>query len=482
MGSDPLTLLVDSRVRFSTVTLDKDTIAEIKAAFAHRNPAYYKLKAMGYKTFKEKAIINTWKHEGGVMSIPRGGFRTLRTILRRRGVEFVVRDHRCMGNPTYAGRIPNYQGHQLRDYQIAARDSMVKAQNTIIRSGTGSGKTSALLAFAAEVKLPTLVVVWMGGLYEQWIRRIGEELGLSTKDIGEIRGTTRKFGPITVAMQQTLWGRLDEEITSYPGVLIVDEVHRAAAKTLREIVDAFPAYYRVGASDDERRADQKEFLIYDAFGQPTQDIKYDSLADQGHVVDVDVICVMTDYVPPIEYFDEMNFNVLLEDMVKNPKRNAMAMQIAKAATDAGEQVFVMSHRVQHCIDLNRMLNDAGVKSGLLVGAPEYKEEFQKSLLGMETGGLQVGVGTVQAIGTGLDLPDVSVAVVTTPIASNESTFRQARGRICRVAKGKDSATMYYLMDPLYGKKHVRNLCKWSRRVSIVVEGRVLPAETWLRQG
>lgn len=481
MGSDPLTLLVDSRVRFSTVTLDKDTIAEIKAAFAHRNPAHYKLKAMGYKTFKEKAIINTWKHEGGIMTIPRGGFRTLRTILRRRGIDFVVRDHRCMGNPAYAGRIPNYQGHQLRDYQIAARDSMVKAQNTIIRSGTGSGKTSALLAFAAEVKVPTLVIVWMAGLHEQWIRRINEELGLPTHEIGEIRGGVKRFGPITVAMQQSLWNKLTPEILQYPGAVIVDECQRAAAKTLREVVDEFPAYYRVGASDDERRADQKEFLIYDAFGHPSQDIRYDDLADQGHVIDVDVICVPTNYIPPDDYFDKPNFGELLDDMTNDVARNDLIASIVGAVTMTGEQCFVMSHRVQHCVDLVQRFAGSGIRAGLLVGDVKYKDDFQKTLVGMELGTIAAGVGTLQSIGTGLDLPKMGVAVVTTPIAGNETMFRQARGRICRTAKGKDSATMYYMLDKVYGKKHVKNLCKWSRRVSVMVDSKLVPAAEWLER-
>jgi superfamily II DNA or RNA helicase len=475
-------LYVDFRVHIAVVDLDVATLDEIKVAFTHDNPQHFKLKGMGYKAYKEPATIRTWEIRDGVLSLPRGGFKRVRAILRQRGYEYTVVDNRIKGDSHFTGQIPDYQGpYELRDYQKEAVVAMKEKQNTIIRSATGSGKTSALLAFAALIKLPTLVIVWQGPLYEQWIRRIREELKMPTASIGEIRGGIRKFGPITVAMQQSLWNRLTPEIVNYPGVLIVDECHRAAAKTLREVVDAFPAYYRVGASDDERRTDQKEFLIYDAFGQPSKDIPYNHLADQGHIIDVDIIVVPTEFGPSREYFTDSDFNTLLDEMTVDQKRNDLIMQIIGVASGLGEQVFVMSHRVQHCVDLVTMARNNGIKAGLLVGDIRYKKEFAQTLVEMELGTTSVGIGTVQSIGTGLDLPKIAVSVVTTPIASNETTFRQARGRICRTAKGKDSAVMYYLMDPKFGKKHVRNLCKWSRKVHVMVNQTLVPGETWLRQ-
>lgn len=476
-------IVIDSRARIRIDSDDAETIEEIKALFAHRNPKHYKLVGMGYKAWSEPAVIRTWAVENGVLSVPRGGAKALRGVLRRRGYTYRIVDRRTQGDPRFIGLVPDYRGHVLRDYQINARNALVKNENALLRSSTGSGKTSSLLAFAAEVKLPTLVIVWMSALYEQWIRRIAQELKMPTRDIGEIRGGVKRFGAVTVAMQQSLWNRLTPDIINFPGTLIVDEVHRAAARTLQEIVNAFPAYYRVGASDDERRTDQKEFLIYDAFGRPVQDTGYNMLADQGHVLDVEVICVPTDYMPPIAYFDDPNFQTLLDDMIHDPSRNHLAVTIAQTAATHGEQVFVMSHRVQHCVYLDEQLRHAGMKSGLLVGAPEYKKEFARTLMEMELGRIRVGVGTVQSIGTGLDLPDIAVSVVTTPIAGNETTFRQARGRICRIAKGKTGAIMYLLVDTkIYGKKHVRNLMKWSRKVSVVVENRLVSAEEWLRQG
>ena len=479
LGSGRMIIILDSFVRIFVVDLAPDVLAEIKAAFTYKNPTHFKLKAMGYKAFKEPANISTWKIENGVLLIPRGGFKKLRAILRNRKILFEIDDRRTLGDPRYAGQIPDYQGHQLRDYQCQAVDAMEKNQNTILRSSTGSGKTSALIALAARLKLPTLVIVWMGSLYEQWIRRVRDELKIS--DVGEIRGSVRKFRPITIAMQQTLWSRLDDEIKNFPGLVICDEVHRFAARTLLSTVHAFPAHYRVGASDDERRTDQKEFLLYDAFGHPSQDIQYNTLADQGHVIDVDVICVPTNFSPSSEYFNDPDFNVLLDEMTADVVRNDLIDRIVSIAVSTDEQVFVMSHRVQHCVSIVNRLKARGIKAGLLVGAEEYETEFKETLVGMELGTVRVGVGTVQSIGTGLDLPNISVAVAVTPIAGNETTFRQARGRICRTAIGKNSATFYYLMDPLYGRKHVRNLCKWSRRVSVMVNQSLVSGADFLRQ-
>src|SRR6185295_10926648 len=135
-------------------------------------------------------------------------------------------------------------------------DAIERYEQCLIRSPTGSGKTSALIAAIAKIGLPALVIMWDSGLLEQWQERIEKELGIPPEEQGLIRGGECRLRGITLAMQQTLnnykpkqW----DKILPVFGFVACDEVQRYAAKTFTEQVDRFPARYRVGLSADERR-------------------------------------------------------------------------------------------------------------------------------------------------------------------------------------------------------------------------------------
>ncbi len=74
--------------------------------------------------------------------------------------------------------------------------------------------------------------------------------------------------PITIAIQKTLAAHgVDDELRSFFGAVICDEVQLFGAKTFYEVIDPWPAKYRIGVSADERRKDRKEFLIHHQFGE-----------------------------------------------------------------------------------------------------------------------------------------------------------------------------------------------------------------------
>jgi hypothetical protein len=117
----------------------------------------------------------------------------------------------------------------------------------------------------------------------------------------------------------------------------------------------------------------------------------------------------------------------------------------------------------------------------LLGAQESNAEFKRTLAALNAGAFRAGVGTYQAIGQGLDVPPVSVAVCTTPVASHKQLFGQVRGRVCRTHEGKKSARAYVIHDLLvFGKKAIVDLTKWNRRVVVWSQGAWTPAEEYLQ--
>ena len=352
---------IDERVRFRLT--HPVLVAVIREAFTHDNPDYWKSKRFGFKKRVPRSIL-TYTQDGDAFSIPRGGLRRLRTLFTQHGVRCVVDDGRTTGDADLAGQIPPF-ALKLWPFQEVLVDAMFEHENILVRSSTGSGKTTAGFAAIARANLATLVVVPSGRVFDQWKERAERELRIPAKSIGLINATKRTIGPLTIAMQQSLATGYVEEIRDVFGFVLVDEVQGAAANTLYNVVDRLPSKYRIGMSDDERRSDKKEFLIYDLFGDVGADVDHAELVRDGFVVDVEIRVVPTEFDAPWyrEIEDEgrrmLAHDKLLEQITEDPARNARALQLATDEIAAGRQVLTMTDRREHAATLDRASSNAG---------------------------------------------------------------------------------------------------------------------------
>jgi superfamily II DNA or RNA helicase len=467
-----LRVVVDNRVRLPTGTLPEGFEGELQAAFDHPNPQWQKLRGMGYSTKGEPAVVRTWRYEPGAVSFPRGGMGRVRDALRRYGVAYEVADERVSEE---RAAIPGVR-QEPWPFQRACADALIARENALLRAPTGGGKTSIAIACAARLCVPTCFIVWNSGLFEQWRVRLQKELGLRERDVGVIRAGKWNLKPVTVAMQQTLSakGELPAEVNRYFGCVIADEVQRAASDTMYAAVDQFGARYRFGISADERRKDGKDFVTRDLFGDVAAEVDREQLVREGFILDVEIRVHRTSFEAPWYGHPsegrELDNHRLLEELTSHAARNGMVVSAAMREVEAGEQVIVLSRRVEHCKLLCRMLVAEGVTTGFLLGGADNRLEFRRSVAGLASGEIRVGVGTYEALGTGIDLPSVAVAVAATPIAGNKQFFNQVRGRVCRTAPGKSGARMHYFLDPAVHPGHLHNLVKWNESVRVFTGG------------
>lgn len=354
-----------------------------------------------------------------------------------------------------------------------------------------SGKTTAGLATYAAADVPTLVVVWTGGLLDQWVERLCKEMDLRKEDIGIIGGGKRRTAPITIAMQQTLAEGIDQRWLRGFGAIICDEVHRFAADSFFAAIDPFPAKYRVGMSADETRHDKREYLIHDLFGDVVADIKEQDVLDAGHVVDVEIRVVPTDFeanwyraavASGNKFYLRNAHHKLLRAMWEDKDRNYIIKKLVKSEVKAGEQVMVLSQRREHCLLLDREFTAAGITSGIMLGGAEAKSQFNQTKEDVRTGKARVITGTISAIGTGLDFPAIGRGIVTMPIANNKQLMQQVRGRFCRACEetGKTKGVLYYLWDrAVHGRKPLENLVRHNRTVLVLNNRGEWGKETWV---
>ncbi len=508
--TEPVTLVIDNRLRLTREQLDDELAKAIRAAFTHANPKHHRSKAMGfYPSKKEPPTIETWRDEEGQLTLPRGGMQRLRKVLFEYRVPWRNVDRRTEGNGPRG--LPPHRV-ELWDHQQELVDAMIRTESGVAHSPTASGKTTAAIALIARVQLTALVIVWSSNLLEQWIGRIEKELGLSRSDIGIIRGKRWDVRPITMAMQQTMNKGIPDNILQAFGIVICDEVQRFAASTFMQSVDKFPARYRFGISDDSRRKDGKTFLIKDMFGRVLHEVDRTTIEDAGLVMPVELRVIFTEFTSERyarqreiyncahdfgsdacrhcglgkhERSQAPNFNDLLEDLTRNKERDQLIRAIAASEIVAGNQVLAFSHRVQHCLNLRGGFSDDGHLSGLLVGGDEYAHQFDTSKRGLLDGTINAAAGTIQAVGQGMDVPNLSRGILATPITDNKQMIRQVSGRISRRAKGKTDAILYVLLDAPFGPEVVKRYRRWYDRVMVYVDGdyatgRYVEAKQWLK--
>lgn len=475
-------LVVDSRVRLSAGELLEGVAASLKEEFTHSNPVYYKLKAMNRPTWKESKTIETWDQDGSgsELSFPRGGAGRVLDILQEAGLRARFSDRRVQAP---VERLAH--SVKLRPYQERSSEEMIGLQNCLLRSGVGSGKTTTALGIIARLGQRALVIVNTVGLLELWLRRLESELGLGKKDVGIIQGKKRQLDrPVVVGMQQSMCkirGADRRAVRDAFGLLLVDEVHRSAAPTFMGAVDWIPAKYRFGVSDNETRKDGKHFLIYDMFGDAVE------VADEElvgyYTVEVELRLAPTrakvgwyrQIASHNPFDDEVqskpkelpDFGKLVDELSVDPARNEQVVDIVCEEHAGGHSVLVFTNRREHCRLIRALLKERGVEAGLLLGGKQYQKEFEETVRRLCTRELRAAVGTVQAMGTGIDMPPVDRGVLATPMPSNKQLFRQVKGRICRMAEGKTDAVLYYLFDDqAFGRSDAAKLMRWSARTSL----------------
>jgi superfamily II DNA or RNA helicase len=386
---------------------------------------------------------------------------------------------------------------KLWPFQEQMVERAIDARVCCLRAPPAAGKTTAGLALAARVDVPTLVIVWTGALLKQWVDRCVAELGVHPDWVGVINGDERRIGPITIGMQQTL-ANCAEDYAQHFGLVICDELQRFASDTFRDVIDKFASAYRVGISADERRADGKEFLIYDHFGDVAFEVEREELEAAGRIVDVEVRVVQSnfeclwyqDIVRKARFGSKQKvaiaFTRLVAEMANDSARNQLIGEIAREHVDAGQLVVALSHRREHCGVLSAEFDRVtGGRGGVLLGGKDNSDEYDRAKRGLADGSVRAAAATYQAFGTGMDVPSLEVGIFTTPVANSkmgQMQFDQFRGRFARSSAGKTKGIVYYVWDrAIYGQKPLKNLAKWCRSVTVRHHGQWVPVREFLKR-
>lgn len=341
------------------------------------------------------------------------------------------------------------------DGQKDAVKTMLRQEQGIVVAQPGWGKTNVALAFAAQVKTQTLVLVHTEDILQQWVDRIAE-LMPDTR-VGVIRGRERRIGDITISTVQTFRRvlRTRSGLENRFGAVILDEAHHAPANTFDEILNSMPAKYRFGFTATDKRADGRHPYMTTVLGPVVFRSKFKSK------VPVKVIPVKSGF----NYrwrgsWDWRNLlNALKEDRARNQK---IAIRVVRCLKK-GHSTLVLSREIDHLENIlghiKIELENQGVtdKPVILAAKLMSKDERRETLDKFRAGEIKCVLAT-QLADEALDVPILSRIFLTFP-GKHDGRIIQQVGRALREHPEKANAVIYDVVDDRVGVLRKQ----WMRR-------------------
>ncbi len=322
-------------------------------------------------------------------------------------------------------------------------DSLRKqgAKKSLVISATGTGKT--LLA-AFDVKAfqakKLLFVVHRGTIARKamesfkFIFGSDRTMGLYTGGLHELDADF-VFCTVQTINNERHLNQFGKQEFDY---IIIDETHRAGAKTYRKVLDYFEPRFLLGMTATPERMDG--FDIFPLFDHNiAHEIRLKSAMDQGLVSPFHYFGVTDISIGGNPLDENSDFNLLIA-----PERVDRIIEIAEQyGCDSGViRGLVFCSRVDEANELSRLFELRGYRAISLSGTNSETERLQ-AITNLESTDDSQKIDyifTVDVFNEGVDIPRVNQIIMLRPTQS-ATIFVQQLGRGLRNTAGKDYLTV-----------------------------------------
>jgi superfamily II DNA or RNA helicase/HKD family nuclease len=312
---------------------------------------------------------------------------------------------------------------------------------SLLISATGTGKTvlSALDAKQVGAKKLLFVVHRLNiakKAMAEFRRVFGNEVTMGIYSSGEELNTTSDYIFSTV---QTI--NSDFHIRKFNKTefdyIIIDETHRAGAKTYQRIIDYFKPKFLLGMTATPERTDG-----FDIFSLFNHSIGYEIRLQKA---------MEADLLAPFHYFgvtditldgkqldDKADFNKLSSEQ----RVNHIIETLNEYGCDSGKpRGLVFCSRIDEARALSAAFNSRGLKSKTLTG-DDTEEDREEAIQRLESDGSNKldYLFTVDIFNEGVDIPSVNQVVMLRPTTSS-IVFVQQLGRGLRKSNNKEYLTV-----------------------------------------
>lgn len=336
----------------------------------------------------------------------------------------------CTAAPKVIKKFEMSDSFKLRPYQqIGVNeifDNFKKGNNDVmLQAKTAYGKTIITPYIIQELQLRTLIVVDQTFLSDQMFSEI---TGNCDADVTQLTSKNPRFADITITTFQLLNKnpKLLESMKGEFGLLIIDEAHVAACKSIVNLTSFIDARYRLGLSATPTRSDGLDSVLTDIFSN-TKVIgeNPNNMTVHIHSFATNVgfkVYEMKDYRKSL---DRLITSEVVENMVKDLME--MLLRVDRVTLISVDSVSAQEHYKNLYGDIARVLNSS-VKS----------KERADILADVDSGKVKILIGFA-VLQKGISIPKLDTVIHLTGASTKEKVL-QLIGRLKREHEDKKAPT------------------------------------------
>jgi superfamily II DNA or RNA helicase/HKD family nuclease len=325
--------------------------------------------------------------------------------------------------------------HKLNELRSEGKD------RALLVSATGTGKTYLSAFDVAQVNPKRMLfLVHRRNIAQKAMESFGTILK-NKKQLGLYSGSNKTVNADYIFSTVQTFSRsehLNNFKTDAFDYIVIDETHRASAKSYQKIMDYFKPKFLLGMTATPERTDGLDVFGIFNYNIASEIRLHDALA--------------LDMLVPFHYFgiadieingDLVDENTSINDLTKTDRVEHIINKINLFGTDDGlKRGLVFCSRQEECIFLSHEFNVRGLRTIALTGNSS-EEERSRAIDLLETDDLEIKLDyifTVDIFNEGIDIPRVNQIVMLRPTQS-AIIFVQQLGRGLRKREGKSYVTV-----------------------------------------
>ena len=362
---------------------------------------------------------------------------------------------------------------ELRDYQKDAVAFAAHNQKCILVSPTASGKSLMIYSLIRynflKKNKKALVIVPTTSLVEQMTKDF-QDYGFKG-DIAKIYGGDKGAdAPIVVTTWQSMM-RMSKDFGNEFGMVIGDEAHLFAAKSLSKIMESLTEVkYKIGTTGTLQETKTHKLQLEGMFGPAYFVTTSAELMAEGTLANLKIKCLVLAYSDnERKLVSKMNYQEEMDWIVRNPKRNNFIKNLVNGL-DGNTLVlfqFVEKHgRPLYSSFSELFANDSTKRKCFFVfgGTDALDREKVREIVEKENNA--VIVASFGTFSTGINIKRLHNIVFASPSKSRIRNL-QSIGRGLRKTDDKENIVLYDIADDLSWKKNTNyTLNHFSDRLNI----------------
>ena len=421
-----LEIVISNQIYLKRAQLSRKLIVFLREQLNFYNSDFLAKKNLGKSTFNTEKFFKLIKESENEVMIPRGFSAALIQFCNKENIPFKIIDKREKRD------FVDFESEiELQDHQRFALQKVREKDFGVIVSPPGSGKTVIGLDIIAQKRQPALIIVHRKQLFDQWIDRIQSFLKIPKKDIGQIGIQKNKIGKqITIAMIQSL-SRIDNyhEMANAFGTIIIDECHHIPAKSFREAIINFNAFYLYGLTATPKRKNNDEKLIFVYIGNILHHVNQQQFLVERNIL-TEINIRETELFAPFDYKID-KYETISQILIHDTQRNSLILNDIGQNAERFKTILILTERKAHVDILNLYLKDK--YETITIHGDDSESARISKIEQIKQGHFKIVISTGQYFGEGIDISNLECLFIVYPFAF-EGKLIQYIGRIQRSEK------------------------------------------------